>query len=395
MIRPVLYVDLPGIVYALDQRARARQGEFADFVVAPEASSPRGGPTALLSALWPITPSAHTWLCEDRWHLLGLAQARTRPGGQAWDLAYLAAMTSPGGHPPAIPPLDVLSELAQYALNAAIVRGVHRFFTRLEDERPELELFGKLGFQRYARELTYWRPTAAVCDAIHAQADGASTTPTSRTGTATATTPYASISEQRAGIEPELSLRHWHRHDAWGLLRLYDACTPKRVQVAESLTSDEFVHTRAGGGRTWYLPMFEPACEAYVLDRGVRLGGWLRLRHGRGSQPHQLWLMAHPDDSEVAPALVRFGLRALGDDARPVVCHVREYEGASIDALRAAGFEHAGTHALLVRHLTMRALRKREALATEPRVVYGVRGLGTAQTRLSKGEKTHYATSDH
>ncbi len=36
MIRPVLNVDLPGIVHALDTRARARQGAFANFVVAPD-----------------------------------------------------------------------------------------------------------------------------------------------------------------------------------------------------------------------------------------------------------------------------------------------------------------------------------------------------------------------
>src|SRR5262249_9338785 len=147
---------------------------------------------------------------------------------------------------------------------------------------------------------------------------------------------------------------------------------------------------------TWHIPLIEPASEAYVLDRGVRLGGWLRLRFGRGSQPHQLWLLAHPDEPDVPGALVRFGLRALATRGqRLVVCRIREYEGASIDALRAVGFEHVDTQALLVRHLTMRALRKREVPALEPRMVYGVRGLGTAQTRLSKGEKTHYATRDH
>ena len=32
MIRPVLYVDLPGIIYAIDRRARNKQHEFANFV---------------------------------------------------------------------------------------------------------------------------------------------------------------------------------------------------------------------------------------------------------------------------------------------------------------------------------------------------------------------------
>jgi hypothetical protein len=394
MIRPVLYVDLPGIVYALDQRARARQSAFADFVIASEPE-PRSGPAALLNALWPITPTAHTWLCEDRWHLLGLAQARTRPGNQAWDLTYLAAMTSPGGQAPTIAPDDVLYELAQYALNAAILRGVQRFFTHLDDGCSALELLNKLGFQRYARELTYILP--AIPAELAAGDD--STSPSPLSGPRTLLAALHSDGESTrglGGIQPDVPLRPWHRHDAWGLQRLYDACTPRRVQIAESLTCEELLHTRAGGGYTWHIPLIEPAGAAFVLDRGVRLGGWLRLRFGRGSQPHQLWLLAHPDESDVPAALVRFGVRVLAQHGqRPVVCRIREYEGASIDALRAAGFEHAGTRALLVRHLTMRALRKREVPALEPRMVYGVRGLGTAQTRLSKGEKIHYATRDH
>ncbi len=32
MIRPVLYVDLPGIIYSIDRRARSKQNEYANFV---------------------------------------------------------------------------------------------------------------------------------------------------------------------------------------------------------------------------------------------------------------------------------------------------------------------------------------------------------------------------
>jgi hypothetical protein len=392
MIRPVLYVDLPGIVYALDQRARARRGEFADFVIAPRFEEPRSGVAALLSALWPIAPHALTWICEDRWHLLGLAQARTRPGAQAWDLTYLAAMTAPGGQPPTTPAEEVLLELVQYALNAAITRGIHRFFARMDDERPELDLFSRMSFQRYARELSYWLPCADQQHAACAEEPATATTPTRvrpHSG------PLALLNRARA-VQPSEPLRAWQQHDAWGLLRLYDASTPRRVQVAEGLNTDELLHTRAGGGRTWYLPFVEPGCVAFVLDRGVRLGGWLRLRFGRGSQPHQLWVMAHPDDPDVPRMLVRTGVRLLAQQgSRPVLCQVREYEGHIVEALRAEGFAHAGTEALLVRHLTMRALRHRDVPAFEPRVLYGVRGFGTTHTRLSKGEKNQYGTSDH
>jgi hypothetical protein len=413
MIRPVLNVDLPGIVYALDRRARSRQSEFANFVVAPDFEEQRSPLAALLSALLPITPNAHTWICEDRWRLLGLAQARRRGGARAWDLAYLAAITNTAANAFAqtlaaqAAQDDVLFELLQYTLDAAMRRGVDRVFARVEDERPELEIFGKLGFQRYARELTYWLdspaeglerlgPPSERENALRAHGG----VPARRLAEVTQEHKKSDHSEPRRDdahdgasvIRPEVPLRRWHRHDAWGLLRLYDACTPRRVQLAENLTSEEFVQTRAAGGRTWFFPLLEPPSEAFTCDRGVRLGGWIRLRHGRGSQPHMLSIMAHPDDPGVSSALVRFGLRVFATEAaRPVFCQVRDYESPVVDALRAAGFDHIGAHALLVRQLTLRALRKREVPATEARIAYGLRGLGTAPARLSKGDKTHYA----
>jgi len=189
-------------------------------------------------------------------------------------------------------------------------------------------------------------------------------------------------------ITPDAPLRPWRRQDAWGLLRLYDACTPRRVQVAESLTSEEFVYTRAGGGRTWYVPLLEPTTLAFVTDRGARLGGWLRLRFGRGSQPHLLSLLTHPDDDDLALALLRFALRVFAqEEPRPVICQTREYETEVIDMLRAAGFNRIGSHALLVRHLTARLAWNSGVPALDSRMVYGVKGFGTAPTRLSEGRK--------
>lgn len=396
MIRPVLYVDLPGIIRALDDRARARHSAFADFVVAPDYEEPHSGLAALLCTFLPITPHALTWICEDHWRLLGVAQAQRRPGAHAWDLTYLAAILSAtlsaNGQGPAPHLDDVHMELLQYALNAAIGQSVQRFFARVQDDRVELEIFAKLGFQRYASELSYWLSTAT--DGLAALgADDAALVASRAQGAR-----WWARTRRRLGldsvemIQPEVPLRPWYRHDAWGLLRLYDGTTPKRVQLAESLTSDELVHTRAAGGRTRHLPLLEPATAAYVNDHGVRLGGWMRLRYGRGSLPHVLSLMAHPDDPEVAPALLRAALELLArEPARPILCQVRDYETAVVSALRAAAFEHTATHALLIRHLTARALRRREMAAMEPRLVYGVKGLGTASSTLSEGEKTYYA----
>lgn len=378
MIRPILYVNLPAVVYALDRAARSRRGEFATFICALDAEGPRSALTPLLNALVLINPSTLTWICEDRWRLLGLAQARRRKAADAWDLTYLATIAPSPSQPTAVVPDEVVLELLQYALDAALLRGVQRVFASVDDASPALEHFAKTGFQRYARELTYWCPRAPTIAELDA----------------------AEAADRALAHENEttrLALRSWHRHDAWGLLRLADASTPRRVQLAECLNSAEFAHTPAVGGRMWSVPLLEPDVRAYVIDRGVRLGAWLRLRYGRGTQPHQLWLMAHPEDANLAGPLLRFGLRqfAGAQQAKPIVCQVREYDGVVVDALRAAGFEHGSTRALLVRHLLLRALRQQAVPAMEARVAYGVKGLGSAPSRLSKGGKTLHATHDH
>lgn len=410
MIRPVLNVNLPGIVRALDQRARARQGEFASFVAAPDDDEPRSGGGAILAALLPFTPHARTWLAEDHWRLLGLAQARARPGGLAWDLAYLAsiapsAVAENGDEAQATPPSqdDTLLELIQYALNAGIRSGVQRVFARIEDERPELELFGKAGFQRYARESTWALDTPEA--GLRALDDHAAASLLERESEAAETatsaapvrgalprltrrlTPLAQhVTEVQ--VHASIQLRAWRRQDAWGLLRLYDASTPRVTQLAESLTVDELTHTRAAGGRAWYLPVIEPASAAFVHESGPLMSGWLRLRQGRGDQPHRIALLAHPDEPGVARSLLRFALEVFAvDQPRPVLCCSREYETATVDALRAAGFERQGAHALLVRHLAARLSYPHgvPALASPSRMAYDVKGLRTTPTRLNEG----------
>ena len=76
--------------------------------------------------------------------------------------------------------------------------------------------------------------------------------------------------------------------------------------------------------------------------------------------------------------------RALEGGVRRIYCQVREYESAVIAALRSSGFEHAGTKVLLVRHLALLAMNPRTVPALEQRVVYGVRGLGTVNSRQTQ-----------
>src|SRR6266849_9473489 len=201
MIRPVLYVDLPGIIYSIDRRARNKQHEFANFVCWLEPEENRLPLPPLLRNIFPVNPASRTWICEDHWRLLGFAQVRERPSRMTWDLAYLASMANRQ-----VPDSDILSALLEYALGAAANLGILRIFAKVEDDLPEMELFQKAGFQRYARLLTY------VFDPDK-----------------------ASLGEQSSPP----SLLRWHRQHAWGLHQLYRAVTPQRVQTAEMLDNSE------------------------------------------------------------------------------------------------------------------------------------------------------------
>jgi hypothetical protein len=108
----------------------------------------------------------------------------------------------------------------------------------------------------------------------------------------------------------------------------------------------------------------------------------LRLCRGHGTAPHQLSLIVHPEHAELAESIVRFGTqRLLERDVRPIYCQVREYDSSVINALRSSGFEHVSTRALLVRHIALLALNPRAVPALEQRVAYGVKGLGTVNSR--------------
>lgn len=343
MIRPVLYVDLPGIIYAIDRRTRSRQHEFANFVCWLEPVESRVSLPPILRNIFPVTPAARTWICEDHWRLLGFAQVRERPSRITWDLSYLASMANRD-----VPEDEVLGALLEYALGAASAHGILRIFAKVEDDLPEMELFHKAGFQRYARQLTYvFDPDKASLD-IHASPP---------------------------------SLHRWNRHHAWGLHQLYRATTPQRVQMAEMLdNSEECAKLHVGSLRP--LPsLLSRGDESYVCDVGVRLGAWLRICRGRGSAPHQLSLIVHPEHAELAGPLLQFGARRLLEaGVLPIYCQVREYEAPVIDALRSSGFEHSLTRALLVRHIALLAVSPRGVPALEQRVVYGVKGLGTVNS---------------
>jgi hypothetical protein len=259
-------------------------------------------------------------------------------------MAYLASMA-----PQIASSEEILAALLDYTLEMAVTHSILRIFAKIEEEKPELELFQRSGFQRYAREITYiYEP-----------------------------------GEKIEASEPNLpSLRRWNRYHVWGLHQLYRATTPQRVQTAELLeNSEEYAKLHVGSLQP--LPtLFSKGSENYVCDVGVRLGAWLRINRGHGSVPHRICLIVHPEHSELAEPLLKFGIKRLQEaDVRPIYCLVREYDAFVITALRNSGFEQAGTKVLLVRHMALRALRQSTVPLLEQRAVYGLKGLGTVNSR--------------
>ncbi|MFL5667433.1 MAG: hypothetical protein ACJ8BW_39720 [Ktedonobacteraceae bacterium] len=347
MIRPVLYVDLPGIIYSIDRRARNKQHELANFVCWLEPEEKRLPLPSILRNIFPLNPASRTWICEDHWRILGFAQVQERPLHTMWDISFLASMVQRN-----VSSDDVLAALLEYMLEMAAGHGILRVFAKVEDEIPEQELFQRAGFQRYARELTY----------LYDPAEALITAP--------------------ATLSPDLpSLRRWNRHHVWGLHQLYRSVTPQRVQMAEMLeNSEEFAKLHVGSLRP--LPFPFSRNENYVCDMGVRLGAWLRLCRGSGSAPHQLSLIVHPEHADLAEPLLRFGISRLQEESvRRIYCQVREYQSFVITALRNSGFKQTSTRALLVRHIALLVMRQRTVPALEQRVVYGVKGLGTVNSR--------------
>ncbi len=360
MIRHVLYVDLPGIIYALDRRARTLGRPFATFISAPEYEETHSGLAAVLQNLLPVRAQTHTWICEERWRLLGVAQARERPRMGSWELLYLGSLVN---QPEAT--FDILRDLIEFATNDAIRAGMLRVFARVEEVPEYLKIFQRVGYQRYARELLYVRPSPLV--------------PAEE-----ATSPLLAASDK--AHQP----RRWHKHDGWGVVRLHDVTTPRKVQVAENLSADELLLQLQPGNRTWHIPGIEPRDESYVIDLGSRLAAWVRIRQSWAGVPHQIWVKVHQEHADLGPEIIRFALRRLcqpdilpGNNAAsmPVICHVRDYDGITIDALRHEGFEHQDSRAVLVRHLTLSAMHERFVPGfSEARISYGVKGLGTIQS---------------
>src|SRR5436309_15546528 len=115
MIRPVLYVDLPGIIYSIDRRARNKQHEFANFVCWLEPEANRLPLRPLLRNIFPLNPASRTWICDDHWRILGFAEVQERPSRTVWEFSDLVSMVQRN-----VSDVYVLAALLQYMIEMEV-----------------------------------------------------------------------------------------------------------------------------------------------------------------------------------------------------------------------------------------------------------------------------------
>ncbi len=243
---------------------------------------------------------------------LGMVQARLRKARPEADISFISPALD--AHPDAV---TIWYRLLAEATNELCEQGCQRIYAQVVSDNGAEEVFRQAGFTVYAREDIYVLPPER-------------------------------INSFPPSVGPRM-LRRQHKRDAWNLLRLYTAATPRPVQLAEGMVSSE---GRLGNLTDWWE---QALGMGYVLDSKVdtNLVGAVRLTRGRAANWLRIYL--HPQAQGEAGELVcgALGLVRSGHP-RPVYCAVREYEGGVRGYLEAGGFEHVFKRSLLVKYATVR-----------------------------------------
>jgi hypothetical protein len=250
------------------------------------------------------------WVAEDEGRMVGLAVARSRAGGLAWDVTHLMATEVNAGR-------DLLEQVAACAGSHA----ARRVFL----EAPA----GGRG-QDVARRAAFDRFTSSE---LYVLAPG---TKVERTD----------LFEAR----PRL------RADEQTLFQLYTAAVPAPVRAAEAMTLEEWGALYSGRKR--WQPSFTGSRQQYVWELGTSMVGWLEITFGQRSQ--YMELLVHPRYEDATDRLLRYAQLQVSPKA-PLYATVRAYQPYLASALQRAGFRQAAQHELFVKLLA--------ALVREPRLV--------------------------
>ena len=263
------------------------------------------------TAFLPWGASGYGLVCETDTHGAALVYACAQSRRDKWDVVYLAGSADASDEAIAALWQSLLERLCQEAGRQGILRVFARLDEGLEaspEERRAADTFRRAGFVVYSHDRLWQR-------------EPGTTLPTSSEPVSNTWRPQRSAA-------------------AWGLHSLYRSLAPSLVQQSEGLTSRNW----RPPGRRWFGLGEGP--RGYVLTQAGEIKAHLCV-----SSDNRLRLLAHPDAREAVGVLLSSDLAELSiDPDRSATMLVPEYSGWVAGALEQAGFQHVGTHLLLVKH---------------------------------------------
>ena len=250
------------------------------------------------------------WVAEDGGHAVGLAIARPRAGGLAWDVVHLHA--EPGAD-------SVGADLLEQVAACAGSHAARRVFLETPSGSRGIDVARRAAFERFtSSELYMLAPGFKV----------------ERTD----------LFEAR----PRL------RADEQTLFQLYMSAVPAPVRAAEAMTLEEWGALYPGRKR--WQPSFTGSRQQYVWELGTSMVGWMEVTFGQRSQ--FIEVLVNPRYEDAADRLVRYALLQVSPKA-PVYVLAREYQPSLASALERAGFRLAAEHELFVKLLAARVREPR------------------------------------
>ena len=313
MIRPVRYRDLAAInaIHRVSSPDLDWQGGLG-----PTWPSTHG---TLFETILPAR-STHSYVLEEGGQIYGFVQARPRSSYEKWEIVRLVA-TIDKAH-------DVWARLLEYVCVAAGNRRASKLFATVPEEAEELEIFRQIGFYRFASQSSLTLP----------------------------------ISERSQLPSLPPALRPAEQRDAFPILQLYSAATPKNVQQAEGLTAREY-ELPAGPLTGWLYRLglsmdSEQTTAAWVAEEDGKIFAWFRLRWREGRC--RMSFLVHPEKRAAFPEL-RDYVVGMARASRPCILgvQVRDYQQELLPHFEEIGFECGGHSLLLVKHIAIQVMERR------------------------------------
>ncbi len=259
------------------------------------------------------------WVAQSDGGIAGVALAKPRAGGLAWDIQHLYACE--GADQAAV-------DLLERAIAHAAAHGARRVFLALPSGGRGEHVARRAAFERF------------TCTAVYALTPG-----------------FQARRTDLFEARPRL------RSDDQPLFQLYSAAVPAPVRAAEGLTMEEWLGLHVGRGR--WQPTVTGTRQQYVWELGTSIVGWMEVTFGQRSQ--LLQILVHPRYAESVDKLLRYALLQVSPKA-PVYVAVRDYQGSVAAALEQLGFRSVSEHDVYVRML---AVRVPEARLVPAKVVGG------------------------